>query len=340
MTQNTLAKSALLMLVISVVAVTWWEIHQRNRGVFISYDDNAALWADKRAMVYEPSDKATVFCGPSRIKFDLDIVEWEKKTGKHAIQLAIVGTSPLNILEDLSNDPKFKGHLVVDLLEPLYFDLSPGSNRKPATFIKYYQDRTPSQLASFQVNHFLESKFVFLDQNLALNRQLDELKIKNRPNVEAEPLFPEEFATCDFNRQTKMTPTFVRDTNLQRQVKNIWLYFIAEAGKAPKPTSDPIPIVINRTKVAVEKIKARGGDVVFLRMPCSGPFFQGEYEAFPRDRMWEPILAATKCRGFHFRDYHAWDHFVCPEWSHLSPSDATVYTDALVDILPPSFSRQ
>ncbi|HEX4850560.1 MAG TPA: hypothetical protein VFV08_07135, partial [Puia sp.] len=253
----------------------------------------------------------------------------------------IVGTSPLETLEDLGNDPKFKGHLVVDVLEPIYFDPSPGASENATAYIKYYHDRTPSQCLSFEINHFLESRLVFLNENsLSLNAKLDQLRIPNRPDVYGPPLFPEKFVDVTFDRQTKMTPTFLQDTTLQWQVKNVWLSFISQMKKAPPPTSDPIPIVINRTKVAVDKIRARGGDVVFLRMPCSGPFFQGEYDNFPRAKMWDALLAATKSKGYHFRDYKAWDHFDCPEWSHLRPSDATLYTDALVDILPPSFSRQ
>ena len=79
------------------------------KGHEVTYDDNEALWADKRAMVYNPSDKATVFIGSSRIKYDLDIPTWRALTGKDAIQLANVGSSPRAVLTDLANDPNFKG---------------------------------------------------------------------------------------------------------------------------------------------------------------------------------------------------------------------------------------
>ena len=69
-------KGGLLALIISVLAITCWEISIRNRDLPLSYDDNEALWADKRAMVYEPADKSTVFIGSSRIKYDLDIQTW------------------------------------------------------------------------------------------------------------------------------------------------------------------------------------------------------------------------------------------------------------------------
>ncbi len=83
------------MLLIVFVAVISWELYLRNKGVTKAYDDGPPLWSDKRAMVYEPADKATVFIGSSRIKYDLDIDTWQTITGEKAIQLAVEGSSPL-----------------------------------------------------------------------------------------------------------------------------------------------------------------------------------------------------------------------------------------------------
>src|ERR1700676_244745 len=114
-------RAGILALSLSVIALVSWEIYLRHTDLPISYDDNDALWADKRAMVYEPRDQATVFIGSSRIKYDLDIPTWEAITGDHAIQLANVGSSPRPVLEDLSNDTNFMGNLIIDITEDLFF---------------------------------------------------------------------------------------------------------------------------------------------------------------------------------------------------------------------------
>src|SRR5450631_4535057 len=132
---NTLSKPAILMLVLVLAVIGGWELYLRSKGEAISYDDGPPLWADKRAMVYEPSDKATVFIGSSRIKYDLDIPTWEKITGKHAIQLAIEGSSPVPVLVDLGNDKNFAGRLVVDVTEPLFFSSFGGGKRNPADYV-------------------------------------------------------------------------------------------------------------------------------------------------------------------------------------------------------------
>src|SRR5712672_2735626 len=107
MQSNHYRKAGLLAFILSIVAITSWEYSLRKKGADASFDDNAALWANNRGMVYDVKDKSTVFIGSSRIKFDLDIPTWEKLTGNHAIQLANVGSSPRPVMEDLANDPNF-----------------------------------------------------------------------------------------------------------------------------------------------------------------------------------------------------------------------------------------
>ena len=73
MPANTLSKAAMLMVAIVLTSLIAWELFLRNKGITVAYDDGPALWSHKRSLVYEPADKATVFIGSSRIKYDLDI---------------------------------------------------------------------------------------------------------------------------------------------------------------------------------------------------------------------------------------------------------------------------
>ena len=59
------------------LALGFWEYSLRKQGVGIVYDETAAPWSNKRAMVYEPADKTTVFIGSFWIKYVLDIPAWE-----------------------------------------------------------------------------------------------------------------------------------------------------------------------------------------------------------------------------------------------------------------------
>jgi hypothetical protein len=324
-----LIRAGVLALSLSIIAILSWEIHLRNKGYQVTYDDDEAMWADKRAMVYRPVDKATVFIGSSRIKYDLDIPTWRSITGKDAIQLANVGSSPRAVLTDLANDPDFKGNLVVDITEGLFF-----SNRGPynGTTIKkiaYFHHRTPTQRFSFQVNHALESRFVFLDQdNFSINAMMDNLPIPPRPEVFPGVYFPMGFNAVSFDRQTRMTPDFVSDTNQHNAVKGIWSYGLSQPF-VPLPKEETEKI-FNSVKSDVEKIKARGGQVLFVRTPSTGLYREKEMKGYPKEAFWDRLLTETGCKGIYFTDYPATSHFECPEWSHLTPADAVIYTKAFI----------
>lgn len=333
MSEKSLAKSALLMLAIVVAVVIIWEIYLRQHGVAISYDDGPPLWSDKRSMVYLPSDQAVVFIGSSRIKYDLDIPTWNSLTSCCAVQLAMEGSSPRPALYDLARDPDFKGRLIVDVTEGLFFSNAPPNVKTPNANIHYFHDRTPAQRAGFQLNRVVESQFVFLDQdNFSLNAQLDALEIPSRPGVFMMPTFPLDFKPTTYDRQAYMTDRFLADTNLQNQVKGIW-HFFSQGPKRPPMPDEELAAIFESVKTATKQIKARGGEVLFVRTPSSGPMWEKEQVIFPREKYWERLLAVTGCPGLHFADYPEIDHFICPELSHLSQPDAVTFTRHFVRIL-------
>ena len=334
MNNSSLGKAGILALILVAISVLSWELYLRKKGFETSFYDDPALWTHKRDMVYEPADKATVFIGSSRIKFDLDIPTWESITGNHAIQLACVGSNPIPLLEDLANDKKFKGRLVVDVTEGLFFSSAPQNVSRPVENLKYYKERTPAQTASFYINRVLESNFVFLDKEWhSLNAQLGQLGIKDRKGVYNFHGFPPGFGRVKFNRQEYMTGEFSADTVEQNKVKAIWDTF-RQMSKDPPASGAKLDSILNQVKLAVDKIKARGGDVLFVRTPSSGPYYSmGESKAFPREKYWDRLLDTTKCPGIHFKDYPAIADFICPEFSHLSQPDAVVFTKHFIEIL-------
>jgi hypothetical protein len=327
-------KAALLMVVIVIAVVGSWEIFLRQKGVDASYDDAPALFAHARTRIYQPADKATVFIGSSRMKYDLDIADWEKDTHTEAIQLSCIGSTPIPVLVDLANDPQFKGRLVVDVTEILFFSNNPFFAERPAKGLKYFKDFTPAQKASLGLDRVVESQLVFLDKdNYSLNAELDKLEIPNRPGFFAMPLFPMEFERTGFSRQSYMQEKMVADTNLQNRVKGIW-DFLGNAMRAAPPTSEKdLEDIFNTVKTSVDKIKARGGEVIFTRTPSSGRFLMGENMGFPRAKYWDKLLTVTGCSGIHFADYPPLSQLVCPENSHLSPAGSLVYTQSLISIL-------
>ncbi|MDB5143736.1 MAG: hypothetical protein JWQ66_2449 [Mucilaginibacter sp.] len=323
-------KSAILALIIVVAFFASLELYLRHKGAVTGYDDSPELWAHSREMVYEPSDKATVFTGSSRIKYDLDIPTWEKLTGNHAVQLAMVASSPRIFLTDLADDPNFKGRLVVDVTEVLFF--SHRGTSYPQAFTSYYKKRTPAQKASFVLDKPFETNLVFLNEgHYAINALLGRLHVADRPGVYPFLDFPSGFDQVMLNRQDLMTPEFVADTNQRNRVKAIW--GLLKNDPTPPMSGKDLDSTMLSVKRDVDKIRARGGDVIFTRTPSTGFFWMAEQHLFPRKAYWDRLLTETGCKGIYFGDYPALAQLQCPEFSHLAPDGAVIYTTNLVNIL-------
>ena len=81
---------------------------------------------------------------------------------------------------------------------------------------------------------------------------------------------------------------------------------------------------------AIEKIRDRGGKIVFIRFPHSGGLKELEDKIMPRQQSWDPLLQMTKAPGIYYSDYPELSGFNCPEWSHLSAGDSVEFSKRLV----------
>ena len=91
-----------------------------------------------------------------------------------------------------------------------------------------------------------------------------------------------------------------------------------------------IGLDLARAKAAVEKIRARGGEVVFVRPPSAPELRVNEEAQVPKAKGWDVLLRNTKSVGIHIDDLPAAQGLPLPEWSHLSRKCATVFTDIYV----------
>jgi hypothetical protein len=307
-----------------------WEGYWRSQGYVPTFNDDKALWAAKRAEAYLPTDEATVFIGSSRVKFDLDIPTWETLTGEKAVQLALVGTSPILLLHDLANDEAFKGKLVVDVTEVLFFSQNPAIHHSAREATAYYHQQTPSEKVSAMFNFALESRLAFLEERrFSLNTLLNDLPLPNRPGVFQFPSFPKGFEWTTADRQTYMSEMFLSNPDDLKRQTDIWTFLIM-SDPTPPMTDETLTQTLDEIKASIDKIRARGGKVIFIRSPSSGPMEEGEQIAYPRERYWDRMLAHTNTPGIHYQDYPETASYICPEWSHLAPADVIDYTVQLV----------
>jgi hypothetical protein len=84
------------------------------------------------------------------------------------------------------------------------------------------------------------------------------------------------------------------------------------------------------TKACIDKLRARGGKIVFVRFPVTGELKKLEDAQTPRAQTWDPLIQQTGAPGIYFEDFLELASFECPEWSHLSAGDSVEFTKRMV----------
>jgi hypothetical protein len=325
-----------IVVLIIMAAAAAWEMYVRSLGYAPTLNDTEDLWVQARRAVQPES---IVIVGESRPLFDLDLDELEKGLGKRPVQLAIAGSSAYPILANLADDERFHGTVICSIVPGMFF--APGGPLVETSekTLKRYRNQTIAQRASHHLGMFLEERIAFLKQeDLTLDILLKRLAIPDRPDAQVPPTFPPYFQTVDHERRMRMTEQCAQPGELQTRIEQIWLplftpppppsyvpqeAFMANMGKA-------IEARFRDTVTAVNKLRARGGKIVFVRFPNSGELKALEDRLSPRDKTWEPLLKNAGVPGIHFQDYPELSGFDCPEWSHLSAGDSVEFTKRLV----------
>jgi hypothetical protein len=326
------------VVLIVIAAACAWEFYCRSIGYGPTLNDNEDLWTSTRRRVQPES---VVIIGDSRGWFDLDLDELEKGLGKRPIQLAMGGGCAYPVLADLANDENFHGTIICSLLPRLFF-APPGTPpmERGEKAVRRWHTQTPAQRASQYLAMPLEEHVAFLKQKeLTLEDLLKRLPIPNRPYAQVPPPPPPYFETLDRERRARMIEECARPgSELARMIQQIWLPLFTPP---PPPSYIPKDVFMAQMKKAIEqrfhdvvaavqKLRARGGKIVFVRLPHSGGLKALEDRDTPRAQTWDPLLKGTAAPGIYYEDYPELSGFNCPEWSHLSAGDSVEFSKRLV----------
>lgn len=312
-----------------LVALGGWEWRMRALGLEAGdLDDSPSAWAEQRRRI--DTEKVQVaIVGDSRVLFDTNLDRFEALTGVRPLQLALAGTNARPFLENLAEDPDFKGLVIVGISETSYFRDAIGVN---AEALKLYQFESPSVRVSYLLHRALSRVFAFLDGQYRLSRLVYHADEGWRSGVEVPvPKKIWKIFVAGDDRQTAMWWRVESDARVRAHQRAVW--GLDAPGPVPPIADAVVTSTQAKTRAAVEKIRAHGGDVVFLRPPSSPEFRKVEDARLSRARGWDALLSAADVRGIHFDDEPAMQGLNLPEYSHLSRACATVFTDAYVRAL-------
>jgi len=327
-------------LVLTSVMLGGWEWYWRAFGATPSYRNSNGEWAEQRRRIDAGEGGKTVLLGSSRVLFDVQLPVWERLTGERPIQLAIEGTSPVPMLEDLAADPNFTGHLLVGVAPDIFFS----GFAYRGKVVPYYHSQGPSQRSgNWLSKHLLEPWFAFDDPDFALGTVIRRQAWPGRPGIHVHTQV-RKLLVQDADRNSHMWRKVEIDPRYRAIARSIW----SERFTGPPPPDMDTPAKrqklideqIGKAAVAIAKLRARGVQVLFLRPPSTGDYYAFEQHAVPRAQTWDVLLQRTGAPGIHFEDYPQLQGYLQPEWSHLSASEADRFTAALVPIIERDYWRK
>ena len=317
-----LALGVVAALLIGTVAL---EANARRLGLRAGDLDNSEVdWATERARA---ANAPVAIVGDSRILFDTDLSRFEALTGVRPIQLAIHGTSALSLLRDVGDYDQFHGLLIVGMADTMFYQGFDGYGHYVHERKQY---ESPAKRMSAVLDHMLQRRLAFLDSSHRLSVVAARLDPNFRAGVEGPLDDIWKLSEVGERRQTWMWPRIMTDQRLRAHARWAWKGFKQKFPYTPKMIVDGRAQAV----AAVAKIRARGGEVVFVRPPSDIHLRINEEAQVPKAKGWVELLRATHSAGVHNDDLPmSVRHLIMPEWSHLDRRCATVFTDAYVRVL-------
>lgn len=325
--------------IVAVLLLGAWELHWRNFGVTPSYRNSEGLWAIERRRIDNGEGDATVMIGSSRMLFNSQLDVWEQESGRRPIQLALEGTSPLTIMENLADDPDFTGTLLVGVAPGLFFS---GFEYRRKAFEQYLEE-SPSKWLGQQISMLFEPWIAFYSYDYGLFTVIKRQPWPARDGVDTN-MDIRKLANMERDRNTRMWSKVETDPDYQAIAKQGW-----SDGFVPIEDRDEEWLEraienrqaqIDRAAAATKKLHDKGVDVVFVRNPAEGHYAISEPMYHPRAETWDVLIETSGALGIHWQDHEELQGYELPEWSHLSGSEADRYTAALYQVIQRELARR
>ncbi|MGH8251279.1 MAG: hypothetical protein ACREVI_11405 [Steroidobacteraceae bacterium] len=321
-----------MTLVLVVAATAAWEWRMRSLELRAGdLDDGLSHWTVERRKLAAGDHDDVVIFGSSRILFDTDLDVWEEITGRRPIQLALVGSSPRPFLERFAEDADFDGLVVVDVTPEIFFADFATAFPEYLGLNDLWREESPSRRFGHQVGLLLSRRLAFLDDSYNLPKLIEHIEIPDREGIRRPFLEVWKISESFDDRQYRLWPRIETDERLRQHAMQVWMAGRAQA--RPPPEGALLARINAEIRRDVAKIRARGGDVVFVRPPSAGAYYAREQGKVPRAPTWDRLLRETGTFGIHFEDYPEMQGLDIPEMSHLNAESATRFTRAYVEVL-------
>jgi hypothetical protein len=308
---------------------------QHLPGDYDGYTNFTAQWAEERRRLDEPDHGYRVLLlGSSRMLWGADLDILEQALGTRPLQLAIAGTGPALMLRGIVENTDFDGLVLVGVTPFLFNRLDEGIFGKEA--LRWYAGASPSEYSGHRIHSFLSAHLGFLDDGFKLFELVDHYTN-----------FPDRDGVWDLNagewklgrhladRQTDMwAPVEVEGSFDNEQILAFWMTGLGREPEPPERMEEMAQTAVEFFTPLVEQLRARGGDIVFVRMPSKGRYLEHALATNYRELTWNSMAERIDAVWINTMDYDELSsELEIPEWSHLSRRSQDDFSRRIVPVL-------
>lgn len=328
---------------ITVVAVfiIWMEVSLDALGYHPTPNISQNDWLIERSKANKFGSKALVFIGGSRIQLGIDLTLVKEKTRLKPIQLAIDDTVPHSVLKNLAEDPRFNGIVIVD-----YYTTGIGVENSYAEKMSniFKNTKLSQSYVTSRDTEILLSEWLQSHSRLYADESTPYLSLRYRIATQtASPHFL--YTTKDRSRKANYSKVKMPEFYYRRVAQTLHISidlndpqlktFLEStvATQKSKPITEEWKQKIQKTNDLIDKIKQRGGNVIFVGMPTSGMVKEVEEKWYPKEEYWDYFVQHIHAAAVHANYVAELNQFTCPDGSHLDMKDQTAFTEGLISYL-------
>jgi hypothetical protein len=302
--------------------------------------DTADLWASQRARASLLAEEALIMIGSSRIQLGMDLKEIERISGKKAVQLAIDGSTYLDVLDHLADDPRVTGTLLIS--SDLRKLCDNRQNERPRQWIAFY-DREYRNLWSPAIEQQLKAYLQSISALYANIIPLDALVpllLKQKRIVEPYlKTLPSRERNADYLK-VKMPEFYINRVRRHlghpipaKTYRNLEAFGRAVTAVAEAHRGDFRfrPEQLAPIERALQKLKQRGVKVAIIYFPVSGLIETINDIRYPK-QVWEEATSQLSAAIVDYRDYPQLK-FKLVDGSHLDIRQKSEFSRRLAEIL-------
>jgi hypothetical protein len=307
-------------LAIAALLAGAWEAVLRTRGLEITtVDDSAELWARERERAAVLGRDAVILVGTSQMQMGIDLPTMQRYARSTPVQLAISASPFMPVFEDLANDERITGTVIVSFSMGDF--VRPTADTRASQWVTRYDRLRASRTRLFtqNVEDALTRAVHAVLVSVATGARPQQLAFRDSANYVRT--LPDRSQHADYTAVD-------REAAYRRRVE-VYL-----AGEEPAFVDVPdLDTRFARLEALVNKIRARGGEVVLVNFATTRRIHEMDELLFPKGVYWDDLVKRTSARTIHFSEHESLAHFDLPDGVHLDYRDAPAFTAALSQIV-------